>query len=119
MRGLVFTVDAILALSVIAAALLIANAFSNTTDYNTLSMHISTRDYLDLKSKDITIPPEKLTFQVTENKDEITGGLIVSRATKQYYVTCSCETSECDLTADSACLEQQGEVKTLEAWSAK
>lgn len=119
MRGLVFTVDAVLALSVLAAALLIANAFSNTVSYDSLHMHIAARDYVDLTSKGIEVPQEKLSFPVTLDKSEVTGGVVVTSAIKQYYSPCGCETTECNLVGDSACLEEQGEIKTLQAWSAK
>ena len=119
MRGLIFTIDAILALSAIAAALLVVNAFSNTLSSDTLAMHITSRDYADLKLKGITIPEDLLTIPVTEDRREINGGTLVSSAVKSYYVPCVCVEFPCDLTGDSACLDEPGEVKSIQIWSVK
>lgn len=117
MRGLIFTIDAILALSVIASALLIANAFSNSIHYDSLSMHVAARDYLELKSQGINLNQEEMSFIITESKDDATGSIVTS-AVKRIYLPCECESNECEI-QNGACLDVVGEFKTLQAWSAK
>lgn len=119
MRGLIFTLDAVLALSVIAAALLIVNAFSNTIHQDTLAMHVTARDVASLSAKGITLP-EGTTPSTVLEKEEVTGGAFISTAFKRYYEPCSCNEQTCDLRAnDAACLNALGEVKSIQAWSAK
>lgn len=118
MRGLVFTVDAILALSVITATLLVANAFSNTEHANVLAMHVAARDVATLQAKGITLP-DGMASSVTLNKSEITGGSIINSANKRFYSVCECNTQMCDLRGDSACLDLEGTVETIESWSVK
>lgn len=122
MRGVIFTLDAILALLVITTSLIAVNSFSNIQNQDLLYLHAQARDYADLKTKQVQLPLDQIPVTISEfepaNQEKFKETRLIQSAAKRYYKYCDCEARVCNL-QDAQCLNAPGRVETKIIWSAK